>query len=227
MQFSETFCCWCVIIHLWGRTSWAPSQHCQLSWDSLELWGICAGESWQWYSVVISLHCPFFASKISPIYRKVSNISCTKSPNLNNLILSCSCLCPIHWTQVLSREWRCSWSSTDRRCSNYIWVINNFIAFSGAAYIRDLTVYLWACLWGPGMWCFIGYDICLNFSLFVTGLLCATLCYIGLWYNGTQLYLQHTEAKTRWPSFSRRHFQMHFIEWRCLNFAWYFTEVCS
>ena len=29
---------------------------------------------------------------------------------------------------TLSREWRCSWSSTDRRCSNYISVINNFIA---------------------------------------------------------------------------------------------------
>ena len=30
--------------------------------------------------------------------------------------------------QVLSLEWRCSWSSSDRRCSNYTWVINNFIA---------------------------------------------------------------------------------------------------
>ena len=41
---------------------------------------------------------------------------------------------------VLSREWRCSWSSADRRCSNYIWVIDNFIACKGAPYIRDLTV---------------------------------------------------------------------------------------
>ena len=32
---------------------------------------------------------------------------------------ACSCLCLIHWIQVLSREWRCSWSSTDRRCFNY------------------------------------------------------------------------------------------------------------
>ena len=52
------------------------------------------------------------------------------------LVSSCSCLCPIQW----SREWRCSWSSADRRCSNYIWVINNFIAYQGATYIRDLTV---------------------------------------------------------------------------------------
>ena len=41
---------------------------------------------------------------------------------------------------MLSREWRCSWSSADRRCSNYIWVINNLIAQSSASYIRDLAV---------------------------------------------------------------------------------------
>ena len=40
------------------------------------------------------------------------------------LFLSCSCLCPIHWRQVLSQEWRWSWSSADRLCCNYIWVIN-------------------------------------------------------------------------------------------------------
>ena len=57
------------------------------------------------------------------------------------LVSSCSCLCPIHWSQVLSWEWECSWSSADRHCSNYIWVINNFIAYIGAAYIWDLTVY--------------------------------------------------------------------------------------
>ena len=39
----------------------------------------------------------------------------------------CSCLHSTHWSQVLIWEWRCSWSSADRRCSNYIWVINNFL----------------------------------------------------------------------------------------------------
>ena len=55
---------------------------------------------------------------------------------------SYSCLCPIYWSHVLSRKWRCSWSSADRRCSNYmyIWVINDLIAKLGATYIRDLTV---------------------------------------------------------------------------------------
>ena len=56
------------------------------------------------------------------------------------LASSCSYLCPIKWSQVLSREWRCNWSSADRRCSNYIWVIDNSIAYQGASYIRDLTV---------------------------------------------------------------------------------------
>ena len=31
-------------------------------------------------------------------------------------------------SNIRSREWRCSWSSADRRCSNYIWMINSFIA---------------------------------------------------------------------------------------------------
>ena len=42
------------------------------------------------------------------------------------LVSSCSCLCAKHGSQLLSREWRCSWSSADRRCSNYIWVMKQF-----------------------------------------------------------------------------------------------------
>ena len=59
------------------------------------------------------------------------------------LASSCSCFRSIHWSHVLSWEWRCSWSSADRRCSNYIWVINNFIAYEGATYIRGFTVVDW------------------------------------------------------------------------------------
>ena len=45
---------------------------------------------------------------------------------------------------MLCREWRCSWSSADRRCSNYIWVIDNFIAYQGATYIRGFMVtWIW------------------------------------------------------------------------------------
>ena len=48
------------------------------------------------------------------------------------VVLSCSCLWPIHWIQVFSWSLRCSWSSDDKRCSNYIWVIKSGIANSGA-----------------------------------------------------------------------------------------------
>ena len=41
---------------------------------------------------------------------------------------------------MLSQLWRCSWSSADRRCSNYIWVINNSIAYKGVTYTRGFTV---------------------------------------------------------------------------------------
>ena len=74
-------------------------------------------------------------------YRQISDIRRTKYQNLNYLVSSCSCLCAIYWSHVLSWVWRCSWSSAARRCSNYIWVINNLIAHKGVTYIRDLTAY--------------------------------------------------------------------------------------
>ena len=55
-------------------------------------------------------------------------------------VSSCRCLSPIYWSQVLSRELRCSWSSAGRRCSNYIWAINNLIVYQSTPYIGDLTV---------------------------------------------------------------------------------------
>ena len=56
------------------------------------------------------------------------------------LVSSWGFLCPIDWGQMLSREWRYIWSSADRRCSNYTWVTNNFIAYWSPTYIRYLTV---------------------------------------------------------------------------------------
>ena len=61
-------------------------------------------------------------------YHQISNIRCTNPQTYMCRVSPCSHLCAIYWSQVLSREWRCCWSSVDRRCSNYIWVINNFIA---------------------------------------------------------------------------------------------------
>ena len=56
------------------------------------------------------------------------------------LFSSSRCLCPIHWSKVLSREWR--YSSADGRCSNYIWMIKNFIAYQCAAYIKGFIVFI-------------------------------------------------------------------------------------
>ena len=39
--------------------------------------------------------------------------------------------------------------------------------------------------------------------------------------------LKQIEAETKRSSFSRRHFQMHFLEWNCMSFDQFFTEVCS
>ena len=73
-------------------------------------------------------------------YRQISKTRRTNPKTKMFLVLSCSCLCPIHWSHLLSRKWRCSWSSADRRCSNCIRVMNNFIAYWDATYIRGLTV---------------------------------------------------------------------------------------
>ena len=72
-----------------------------------------------------------------PYYRQVSNTSRTKSQHLKDSRTVLRLSLPNPWSQMLSRDWRCSWSSADRRCSNYIWVIDNFIA---AAYIRGFMV---------------------------------------------------------------------------------------
>ena len=51
------------------------------------------------------------------------------------LVSPCSCLCPIHWNQILCREWIYSWSRR-HRCSKYIWVINNFIFYQCIFYLK-------------------------------------------------------------------------------------------
>ena len=72
-----------------------------------------------------------WVAHIVPIFsknRQTSKVKDFKSQNWNISRLVFSCLCPISWSPMLSRNWRCSWSRSDRRYSNYIWVINNFIA---------------------------------------------------------------------------------------------------
>ena len=76
----------------------------------------------------------------SAYYHKTSNISAPNPKTYMFLISSCSCLCPIQLSKVLSQEWRCNWSSTDRQCSNYIGMISNYIGYHSPLYIRGLTV---------------------------------------------------------------------------------------
>ena len=66
---------------------------------------------------------PSLADATPSSYRQTSNIRCIKSQNVNVSHLVCSCFWSVHWSQVSSGGWRCSWSSADRRCSNYIWLI--------------------------------------------------------------------------------------------------------
>ena len=92
-------------------------------------------------------HVHWWASAASPLYtcmmyRQISNIICTKWSKFQNLNVFFSRHCTIHRSQMLSREWRCSWSSADRWCSNYIWVIKNWIAHKGATYIREVWQYV-------------------------------------------------------------------------------------
>ena len=45
-------------------------------------------------------------------------------------------------------------------------------------------------------------------------------------YTGKMVSL-HIGAKIKWLPFRRQYFQMHFLEWKCMNFDQDFTEVCS
>ena len=79
------------------------------------------------------------SSRISPVflnklmlniykwkYHQTSSLIRTQSQHLKVFVSSCSFAFPVHW---LSPERRYIWSSSDGRCSNFVWVINNFIYY--------------------------------------------------------------------------------------------------
>ena len=98
-------------VHIWCETLYIDGlvqERCNSIANALELRLSCTDPS---------------TCTVKPLVQVAPN------PNVKMfLVSSCSCLRSIHWSQVLSWEWRCSWGSADRRCSNYIWVINDFIA---------------------------------------------------------------------------------------------------
>ena len=77
------------------------------------------------------------------IYRKISNISHTKSLKFKQvfLVASCCCLCPDHWSQVLGREWRCSWGSAGWNLGD-----KQYYCLLSCSYIRGLMVHSLAVL---------------------------------------------------------------------------------
>ena len=125
------FALYCVL--LWLSTSqFYPHLSGLLHWQWLKQpWKIWVNRSGTHRNITTTKQSttqPCAYCGVHCIYHQIYNIRHNKSQKLMFLVLSCSCLCPIHWSQVLSREWRSSSSSTDRHCSNYIWVINNFIS---------------------------------------------------------------------------------------------------
>ena len=95
-----------VCYHRAPLTSWRSGTLRQTDLDATPWWG---KSTWDRFTLLL----------LKQNFRQIPHIRRTKTPNLNvsRLFLQ------------LSREWRCSWSSADRRCSNYIWVINNSIAY--------------------------------------------------------------------------------------------------
>ena len=124
-----------------------------------------------------------------------------------------------------SWEWRCSWSSADRRCSNYIWVLNNFIAYQGATYIRDLTVSsdwpIVALHTGLGIWSSLGSGLCgsklaleqtwdCQWHIMATSSYVVWVMFDVAWQCGS-VELQHgiclleRGGKLRWPQYTQGH----------------------
>ena len=93
-------------------------------------------EIWRYYEAMEGMQCRVQHNP-NHTYRKIFNIRRTKSPNLSDcrLVLQLPLANPLKPVQVLSWEWRCSWSA-NRRCSNSIWMINTFIANSGTSYVN-------------------------------------------------------------------------------------------
>ena len=57
----------------------------------------------------------------------------------------------------------------------------------------------------------IGYIILISIALFLY-----ISWYCTRWRQTSRMH-EHIEPETKWPTFSRRPFQMHFLEWKCFN----------
>ena len=89
---------------------------------------------WEWRN---GLTCNIKVYCIEQMTIEPLNIKRIKFQNLNvsRLVLQLSLPYP------LEPGFKSRMNSACRCCSNYIWVINNFVAYEGAFYIRDLMVF--------------------------------------------------------------------------------------
>ena len=125
----QSSCSWEVVLTDGIESIWKMNAH------RLHIWSEGVSKT----SLIMKLQCVTYYADCCP---SPNGILGTKQQNLNlsRLVLQLCCLCSTHWSRVLGWEQRCIWSSADRRCSNYICLINNFIAYQGVHYIRGLTV---------------------------------------------------------------------------------------
>ena len=81
----------------------------------------------------------YYTDTSNTLYRQTANINCAKPQNLNvsRLVLQLSLPNQLKSSRVSSGEWRCCWSSAARRCSNYIWVINNILPTINGLVVSD------------------------------------------------------------------------------------------
>ena len=80
-------------------------------------------------------------------YRKISNTRRTKSQNLNDSRLFLRLSLPNPLNPCVKSRMKMYLEQL-----NYIWVINNFVAYWGATYIRDLTVMRKMSPWHDNTW---------------------------------------------------------------------------
>ena len=51
--------------------------------------------------------------------------------------------------------------------------------------------------------------------------------WIPLFWLFLTMYINTLRPRKKWPLISKRHFEMDFLEWKCMNLDQNFIEVCS
>ena len=99
-----------MVSYQWSLGSLNPAIHTQHSTDHSQKVVVSIHHSIRKTVVLVTVYLLTIQRMVS-MYHQLSMTRRTKTKSYIFLVLFCSCLCPIDWRQVLSREWRCSWSS--------------------------------------------------------------------------------------------------------------------